>query len=88
MILRHMKEIPSIGQVLVVFDQVLAKHNLASPSTDVNGAVSVEAHPESAGKAGHDPAWHGGFPAMGWLNLLELDDPMLGDLSIFESTCS
>ncbi|KAM5347641.1 hypothetical protein ACJ41O_007465 [Fusarium nematophilum] len=85
LILEHMKEIPSIAQVLPVFEHVLAKHNLVSPPADAAGSSAVEAYSEPSNKEGCDVAWRGGFPATGWPDLVEFDDPMLGDLSIFES---
>ncbi|RSL82428.1 hypothetical protein CEP51_005176 [Fusarium floridanum] len=85
LILKHMKEIPSIAQVLPVFEQVLAKHSLISPSADAGDSNAVEARTEPTPKEGYDAAWRGGVPTTGWPDLVEFDDPMLGDLSIFES---
>lgn len=85
LILKHMKEIPSIAQVLPVFEHVLAKHRLVSPSVDATDSNAVDSCSEPTPKEGYDAAWRGGVPTTGWPDLVEFDDPMLGDLSIFES---
>ncbi|KAK2928006.1 hypothetical protein FoTM2_010867 [Fusarium oxysporum f. sp. vasinfectum] len=84
LILNQMKEIPSIAQVLPVFEHVLAKRNLVSPKTDVTSSVAMEICLKPADEESN-VAGHGSFPVTGWLDLLEFDDPMLGDLSIFET---
>lgn len=85
LILNQMKEIPSIAQVLPVFEQVLAKRNLVSHKPDVTSPACMDICLIPADKEESNVAEHGSFPVTGWLDLFEFDDPMLGDLSIFET---
>ncbi|KAH7127316.1 fungal-specific transcription factor domain-containing protein [Dactylonectria macrodidyma] len=86
LILKHMAEIPSIQQVLPIFEQVLAKYNLTSCPANAASSSIVNTEWEPApSEQGYDAGWRGGFPMTGWQDLAEFDVPMLGDFSIFES---